>query len=99
MLLGLETVHVHRKLGRGGQVSQIDELPAGQLRPVGDVEVLRQGVRLPAADFLEAAAPPYSRRSVEVEEAAGAVAGGVLDDEMAVEEDGLNPGQERVVAI
>ena len=54
---------------------------------------------LPSAGILDGRAPPDSGRSVEVEEAAAAIARGVLDDEMAVEEDRLRLGQVRRVAV
>ena len=47
----------------------------------------------------EAAAPPDAGGAVEVEEAPGAVAGRVLDDEVAVEEDRLDLRQQREIAV
>jgi hypothetical protein len=44
---------------------------------------------LPAAGEFDGAAAPHAGRPVEVEEAAGAVANSLLDDEVAVEQDGL----------
>ena len=46
-----------------------------------------------------ACAPPDAGRAVEVEEPAGAIAAAVLEDEMAVEQDGLDSGEQRIVAV
>ena len=54
---------------------------------------------LPAAAVVDRRAAPDAGRAVEVHEPAGAVAGGVLDDEVAVEEDRLALGQQRRVAV
>src|SRR5262249_42122297 len=99
MLLRLEAVHVDGELRRHGQVAEVDEFPSGELGPIGHVEVLGQRIGLPSTDLLQAASPPDAGRSVEVEEAAGPMARGVLDDEVAVQENRLNSGQERIVAI
>ena len=99
VLLALEGVHLHRELGRRDHVLQEDELPALQLRAVGEVQVLGERVVLPAAGVVDGVAPPDAGGAVEVEEAPGAVAGAVLDDEVAVEEDRLHLGEQRVVAV
>ena len=99
MLLGLEGVVVGRQLGRGDDIRQEHELPAQELRAVRQVEILGQGVRLPASRRLDAGPPPDSGGAVEVEEAAGAVPRGMLDDEVAVQADRLDAGQNRVLAI
>ena len=98
-LLALEAVDVHRQLARHGELRQVDELPAGELGAVGEVEVLGQGVVLPAAGGGDRLAAPDAGGAVEVEEAAGAVARRVLDHEVAVEEDRLHAGEQRVVAV
>ena len=46
-----------------------------------------------------AGAPPHAGGAVEVEEDAGAGAAAVFEDEVAVEEDGFDLGEEAVVAI
>ena len=99
VLLALEGVHLHRDLGRRDHVLQEHEPPALHLRAVGEVEVLGERVVLPAAAVDDRLAAPDARGAVEVEEAAGAVAPAVLEDEVAVEEDRLHLGEQRVVAV
>ena len=54
---------------------------------------------LPAAGGGDDLSPPHAGGSVEVEEDAGAAAAAVLEDEVAVEQDGLDLGEEAVVAV
>ena len=54
---------------------------------------------LPAARFFNRAAPPHSRRAVEIEEDIAAGASGVFQHEMSVQQDGLNFGQKGIVAV
>ena len=75
------------------------ELPARQLGTEAEIEVFGQGVVLPATGLFDAAFAPDAGRAVEIEEATRAVAGGVLDDQVTVEKDRLDLGQQRVVAI
>src|SRR5215831_128640 len=90
VLLAFEGVHVHRHFRRGDDLGQEDELPSLQLSPIGQVEILGECVMLPTARFIDGAAAPDSGRAVEVEEAARAIAGGVLDDEVPVEKNRLS---------
>ena len=98
-LLRLEGVHGDREFGRGGDLGHENELPVEELGPVGEVEVLGEGVSLPASSVLDRRPPPDARRSVEVEEAPRHVASAVLGHEVAVQQDGLHVGEERVVAV
>ena len=54
MLLRLETIHVYRELGWSNDVRKINELPAGELRPIAQIEVLAQRIVLPPAALLDA---------------------------------------------
>ena len=99
MLLGFEAVHLGGQLGGRDEVGQVNEFPALELGAVAEVEVLGEGVVLPAAAALDAGAPPEAGRAVEIEEAPGAAAGGLLEHEVAVEEHGLDAGEERVGAV
>ncbi len=54
---------------------------------------------LPAPGFIDSATPPHAGGAVEVEEDAGAGAGSMLEDEVAIEEDGFDLGEEAVVAV
>src|SRR5207244_9578513 len=99
VLLRLERVHLDRDLGRRDDLGQVDELPALELGAVAQIEVFGERIVLPAAGVFDGGAPPDARGSVEIEEAAAAVARGVLDDEVPVEEDGLRLRQMAVVAV
>jgi hypothetical protein len=44
-------------------------------------------------------APPHASRAVEIKEGAAARAGAVLDHEMAVEKNGFNIGEQRIVGV
>jgi hypothetical protein len=54
---------------------------------------------LPAAGVGDRFAAPHAGRAVEVEEVSAAGAGAVLQDEVAVEEDGFDLGEQAVVAV
>ena len=95
----LEADHLGRQLGGGGVLRQVDELPALDLGAVAEVQIFGERVVLPAAGVVDGGAAPDAGGAVEVHEPAGAVAGRVLDDEVAVEEDGLALGEQAGVAV
>src|SRR5579871_5877585 len=99
MRLLLEADHFGRKLGRGAELRQINELPSLHLCAVGKIEVFGEGVMLPPAGIVDCLTPPDSCRAVEVHESPAAIAGSVLDDEMPIEENRLALGQQRGIAI
>ena len=99
VLLTLEAAHVARKLRRSRHVGRIDERPAAELCPVAQVHVLRDRVVLPSPRIIDSGSPPHAGCPVEVEEATGAVARGVLDHEVPIEQHGLAPRQQRVLAV
>ena len=99
VLLALEGVHFHGQFGRHHHVLQVDPPPALELGPVAQVRVLGDGVVLPAARVGDGAHPPHAGGAGEIEEGVGPVPGGVLEDEMAVQEDGLDLGQEGEVPV
>ena len=98
-LLRLECGHFHRQFGRTFDVLQINKLPSLELRAIGKIGVFGERVMLPAAGFVNGAAPPHAGRAVEVEENAAARASRVFEHEMAVEQNGFDLGQQRVVAV
>jgi hypothetical protein len=85
--------HLHGDLCGRHHLGQEDELPALQLGPVGEVQILGEGVVLPAPGCCDGGAAPDAGRAVEVEEPPRPVARGVLDDEVAVEQDALHLGE------
>ena len=99
VLLALVGVDLGRQLGRHHQVGKVEELPAGQLGAVGEVEVFGQGVVRPAAGLVDRLPAPDPGGAVEVEKTAAALARGVLDHKMAVEKDRLSAGQQRIVSV
>ena len=98
-LLRLERGHLDGEFGGTLDVLQIDELPAFQLRAIGKVGVFGERVVLPAAGLVDGLTAPHSGGAVEVEEDVAARASRVLENEVAVEQDGFNFGEERVVAV
>ena len=99
MLLGLEGVHFHGEFGRRGDFLQEYEALAPELCPIAQVQVLGQRVMLPAAGRLDAFPAPDPRCPVEVEKPSRPVPGAVFHDEMAVQHDRLDPGQDRVAPV
>src|SRR6185436_19747886 len=81
------------------QIRQEHEPPAFQLRAVAEIEIFGERIVLPAARVIDRLAPPHAGGAVEIEEAAGAIAAAMLQDEVGVQQNRLNLGQQRVVAI
>src|SRR5271165_6495126 len=98
-LLGFERGHLDGQLRGTLHVLQVAELPSLQLRTVAQVGVFGEGIVFPAAGIVDRLAPPHSRGAVEVEEHSGARAPAVLQHKVAVQQDGLDLGQKRVVAV
>ena len=99
MLLRLEAVHIDGQFGGGDDVVEEMEAPSFHLGAVAEVEVLGQGVVLPSSGVHDAGFAPDTGGSIKIDEPAGATAGGLFDHEVAVEEHGLNAGQQAVVAV
>src|SRR5205814_648894 len=98
-LLGFEAVHVDRKLAGAFNVWQVEKFPAFELRAIREVSVFGKGVVLPAAGGINCSATPDTGSTVEIKKSATAGTGAVLDDEMAVQKNGFDLRQERVIAI
>src|SRR5208282_4509295 len=98
-LLRFEAVHIDGQFGSAFDLREIEEFPTFELRPIGKVGVLGKSVVLPAAGFFDGSTAPDACRAVEVEKGAAAGARTVLDDEVAVEKNGFDLRQERVVAV
>jgi hypothetical protein len=54
MLLRFKPVHVDWQLRRSNNVGKVNELPARELSPVAQIEVLTQRIMLPSATLLDA---------------------------------------------
>ncbi len=98
-LLRFERIHFDRKFRGALDIGTIHEAPAAQLCAVGKVGVFGERVVLPAAGIFDGGAAPDSRGAVEIEERAAPRTCAVFDDEMAVEKNALNFGEERVFAV
>src|SRR5262249_40523406 len=84
---------------RGDQIREKDEAPAAKLRAVAEIQILGQRVVLPSAGISNRGTAPDARGSVEIKESPRSISSSMLEDEMAVEENRLNLGQQRVVLI
>ncbi len=93
VLLLFEAGDFRRELGGGEEFGEENELPAAELGAVGEIDIFGESVVLPAAGIFDGLFAPSARGAVEVDETSGAVAGGMFDHEVAVEEDGLATGE------
>src|SRR5215207_4872497 len=99
MLLGLKAIHIDGKLGRHDGLRQVNKLPAFHLRSVAEVEVFSQRVIVPAARIGYAGFAPNTGGAVEVKKSAAATSGGLLEEEVAIEEKGLHLREEGILAV
>ena len=70
-----------------------------ELRAVGQISVFGERIVLPASGVFDGLPAPDASGAVEIEECAAAGARAMLDDKVAVEEDGLHLSEQRIVAI
>ena len=98
-LLRLERGHLHGQLGGHSDILQIDKLPSLELGAIGKIGIFGERVVLPAAGFVDRRPPPHSGGAVEVKEDAAAGASGVLEHEVAVEQDGFHLREKRIIAV
>src|SRR5438105_8626233 len=98
-LLGFEAIHVDGQVGGAFDVWEIEKFPAFELGAVGKVGVFGECVVLPSAGSVDSGATPDSCGAIEIKESAAAGTGAVFDDEVAVEQNGFDLGEERIVAI
>ena len=99
MLLGLETIHVHRQLGRRHDVGKEDKSPTSELGAIAQIEIFTQSIVLPTPGLLDARAPPKPGCAVEIKKTSAPAARRLLEQEMAVQKHGLHPREQRVAAI
>jgi len=99
MLLGLETIHVHRQLGRRHDVGKEDKFPTSELGAIAQIEIFAKSIVLPTPGLLDARAPPKPGCAVEIKKASAPAARRLLEQEMAVQKHGLHPREQRVAAI
>src|SRR5690606_7341450 len=98
-LLRLEAIHLHRKFGRANDIGQIDELPAFHLRAVAEVRIFGERIVLPSAGVANHRLPENTGGAVEIEKGPGGVARTMLEDEVGVQKQGLDFGEQVEIAV
>src|SRR5947208_32128 len=78
MLLRLETVHIHRQLGRSDHVGQINKFPARELRAIAKIQDFAERISLTASTLLDTRTPPETRGPTALEKPAAMAATGFL---------------------
>src|SRR5207248_6931249 len=92
-LLGFKSSHLNREFSRTFDILQIFELPALQLSAIGKIGIFRKGIVLPPAGIFDGPSAPHSCRPIEIEEDLRPRASAMLEDKVAVEQDGFNVGE------
>ncbi len=98
-LLAAVGVDRDRQLLGHDQVFEVCGLPAAQLRAVAEVEVLGERGSAPAAGIHDGAAAPHPGGACEVREVTARRPHGLLDQEMEVDRERLQPGEPRVALV
>jgi hypothetical protein len=98
-LLQAVAVDSRRQLGRDGDIDGVRRAPAAQEGPIREVEVLGQGRAPPAAGIVDRDTPPDPRGAVEVEPVAATPARLLLDREVPVDGERLDPRQQGCLAV
>src|SRR6266700_634378 len=99
MLLRLESVHVHWKLGGSHNIGQKNKFPAPKLSPIAKIEIFSEGIMLPAAAFFDTCARRKTGGCMEIEKAATPAARGLLEQKMPIEKNCLHASEQRITAI
>src|SRR5881396_1218482 len=99
MLLRLEAVHVHRQLCRSDNICKINKFPAHELGAIAKVEVLAQGVGLPASTLFDTRTSPETGGPIKIEKPPAAAACGLLQQKMPIQKNRLHPGKQWVPTI
>src|SRR5439155_21959540 len=99
MLLRLEAVHVYWQLCWSDDIGKINKFPACKLGAIAEIEVLAQGIVLPASTLFDTRTPPEASSSTKIEKSAAAAAGGLLKSEMSIQTDRVHARQQRITAI
>src|SRR5438094_10415726 len=68
MLLRLKPVHVHWELSGRYNIGQVNKFPAHELGAIAKIEILSEGVMLPATSFLNAGTSPETGTSARIEQ-------------------------------
>ena len=89
-LLGPQPFHGRGKFRRHLDIPHKFDAPPGKLRPIAQVEILRNGIGLPPAGIHNGSAAPHARRTIEMQKAVCAAACELLYREMGIQAHGLN---------
>ncbi len=95
-LLRFEAVHVHGKFAGAFDFREVEKSPAFELRAVGEVGIFGERVVFPAAGGIDCRAAPGSSGAVEIEKSAAAGTCAMFDDEVTVEQNGFDLGEQRI---
>ena len=98
-MLHLEAVGLDRQLRGALDRRGVDELPALKLSAITQIGIFGERVVLPAARVRDHRLAQDAGRAVEVEKQPAAEARDVLQHEVAVEQDGLDFGQDVIVPV
>src|ERR1043166_7029605 len=99
MLLRFEAIHIDWKFRRCDHIRQKNEFPPDELGAIAQIEIFGKRVMLPAAGIDNARFSPEPCRAIEIEETSAPTPGGLFQKQMAVQEHGLNAGEQRVSPI
>src|SRR4029077_8343092 len=99
MLLRLKAVHIDRKFGGHDHIGKVNKLPAFQLCTVAEIEIFGERVMLPASGIGNARLSPDACGSIKIEKPPAAAAGGLFEEKMTIQEEGLNLRQQRVIPV
>ena len=99
VLLRFETIHVYRQLRRGHHIGQENKSPARKLGSIAKIEILAQGVVLPAAGLLDADAPPQAGRPVEIEKTSTPAPRRLFQQQVAIQKHRLHAREQGIAAI
>ena len=92
-------VHFHRQLGWGFDILQVDNLPIFQLRPIAEVKVLRESVRLRATGVVDGLLSPDTGSTVKLQKMLSRFSAHLLNGEMDIQLQGLQLSEQRIVLV
>ena len=95
-LLCFQRVNFGREFGRRRNIFQKFKFPPAQLCTVAQVEIFRQGIRVPVPGVFDTCFSPHTARAVKIDEEACLVADRLFDHKMSVQCHCLSPCEERV---
>src|SRR5690606_18429264 len=92
-LLRFQAIHFRRQLRRRTKLFEIDNFPAFQLGAITQVEVFRQGIRLPATGILDGLLSPHPGSTIKLEQAIAGLPPKLLYGKMNIQLHSLKAGE------